>query len=773
MPLRPRLDLGVRSLLGEWKELFARKHFGADLAAGLTVACIAIPLSLAIALASGVPPAVGLVTAIVAGIVCALFGGTPLQVSGPAAAMAVLVASIVQTQGIAALLVIGVGCGVLQLVTGVFNLGRYARLVPLPVIEGFTAGIGAIILVGQLPRALGLPPPTQSHVFDVITHVGDLLHATKPGAVAITLLTLGVIYGLPHVTKRVPAHLVAVVLGTILVAGLGIDIATIGEIPRSLPTPSLPSIPAGASLGALAGSTLLVFALASLETLLSASAVDKMTSGKKSDPDQELIGQGLGNMAVALFGGIPVTGVIARSGTNVQAGAKTRLSAIIHALAIILTVFAIAPLIEKIPIAALAGVLFSVAFRMLSPLAFKRLWKHSRADGMIYAVTFVTIVFVDLLEGVQWGILAALAIAAIRFARTRLTTHGARRGQDYVFTFEGPLTFLASLDVEKLKNKLALLERDRRVVFDVQNVPTVDASGTEMLAGLVERAQSLGLRPFVLGLNDGAREQFVTVLGHEAESLLVATEGGLAEALGERDPETRLRNGIDRYRARMRPRYSNLFQRLAGGQSPHTLLITCCDSRIDPTLITQTEPGELFIVREIGNIVPDGTKPNGSAVAAAIEYAVCVLGVSKIVVCGHSGCGAMSALVSDKPLPDNLENLRDWIDRTEARDLVRSFPRSLTVDEIAKLNALSQVDHVKTYSVVAERIAAGKLSVAAWYFDVRSGEVEEWSSKAQRFVPVDIMPDELIDEVVTPSRHGHRHSHEKKPGKRNGVHLPS
>src|SRR5688572_31915111 len=156
--LEVRWDLGVRRLLPEWRSMVSGAHLKDDLVAGLTVACVAVPLSLAIALASGVSPAVGLVTAIVAGIVCALFGGSRLAVSGPAAAMAVLIAAVVEEHGLAALLVVGVGCGVLQIVTGVFGLGRFIRLVPLPVVEGFTAGIGAIILIGQLPRALGLTP---------------------------------------------------------------------------------------------------------------------------------------------------------------------------------------------------------------------------------------------------------------------------------------------------------------------------------------------------------------------------------------------------------------------------------------------------------------------------------------------------------------------------------------------------------------------------------------------------------------------------------------
>lgn len=736
--IRPRLDLGIRSLIPDWKDLFSTKHLGADVGAGLTVACIAIPLSLAIALASGVAPAIGLVTAIVAGIVCALFGGTPLQVSGPAAAMAVLVASIVQEHGIIALLFIGIGCGIMQVITGALGLGRFVKLVPLPVIEGFTAGIGAIILIGQLPRALGLPPPAQSHVFDVVTHIADLLHHTKPAAVGITLLTLAIIYLLPRLTKRLPSQLIAVVVATAATAMMGLDAATIGAIPRSLPMPSIPSLPSDLKLGAILGSTFVVFALASLETLLSSSAVDRQAPDqKRSDPDQELIGQGLGNLASAMFGGIPVTGVIARSGTNIQAGGRTRRSAIVHSIALLLAVFALAPLIERIPIAALAAVLFSVAFRMLSPAVFRHLWKHSRSDGLVYAVTFVTIVFLDLLEGVQWGVVAALAIAAIRLGRTRMGFRALRLRDHYHFTLEGPLTFLSSLDLDKLRREVALLEPGRFVVFDARNVTTMDSSGIEILASLVADARAKNLDPVLLGIPGASRAQLAAAIPN-AETVMIDDERGLSDRLGSgiATVDARLRAGVERFRATARPRYTGLFQQLADGQAPHTLFITCSDSRINPNLITSTEPGELFIVRDVGNLVPPASETLASPGGAAIDYAVGILGVQKIVVCGHSGCGAIKAILSDEPLPSGLKNLHAWLETTEARQAIRAMPRSLHPDEIARMNALAQLDRLRAYPIVAEKIAGGELSLTAWFFDVKTGELEEWSAAQQRYVPL-------------------------------------
>ena len=752
-----RLDFGVRRLLPEWRSMLSAAHLKDDVVAGITVACVAIPLSLAIALASGVAPAIGLVTAIVAGVVCALFGGTRLAVSGPAAAMAVLIATLVQEQGLAALLVVGVGCGLLQILTGVLGLGRFIRLVPLPVVEGFTAGIGAIILIGQIPRALGLPPPEASHVFDVVTHIAELLHQTRPVAVVVTLGSLAVIYGLPKLTRRVPAHLAAVVVAMLAVAILGLDATTIGEIPRSLPGPKLPELPRGAALSSLAGSALVVYAVASLETLLSSAAVDKMARGPRSDPDQELIGQGLGNTASALFGGIPVTGVIARSATNVQAGAKTRRATVIHALALVLVVLVAAPLIGRIPIAALAAVLFSVAFRMLAPRSFIRLWKHSRADGIVFAVTFVVIVLVGLLEGVQWGVVAALVIAAIQLGRTRLMVRGARTGEHYVFELEGPLTFMSSLDMDNLRRELDILEPEHGVVIDLRQVTMMDASGAEMLAGIVEHARSRQLRPVLLGLTEDRRGKLVSATSADLAGILAGSQGEAMALLGEStSADHQLRAGVERYRRSLRPSYAHLFEQLAEGQAPHTLFITCSDSRIVPNLITATDPGELFIVRNIGNLVPPERPAYGSSVGAAVDYAVGVLGVRKIVVCGHSGCGAIKALLARADQLQPYPNLEAWLEATNVRGILRALPRSLAPDEIARLVVLAQIDRLRTYGVVKAAMAQGRLSLSPWFFDVGSGELEEWSSRDQRFVTIDVGRDEVDESAAAVEETGMR-----------------
>ncbi|HEU4404471.1 MAG TPA: bifunctional SulP family inorganic anion transporter/carbonic anhydrase [Polyangiaceae bacterium] len=736
---RPRLDLGIHSLWPDWKALLSPRGLAGDVLAGVTVACIAVPLSLAIALASGVPPAAGLLSAIVAGVVCALFGGSRLAVSGPAAAMAVLIASVVERHGLAGLLVVGAGCGVLQLATGVLGLGRVVRLVPSPVVEGFTAGIGAIILVGQLPRALGLPAPPTSHVFDVVAHIGDLLYQARPAALAVAASSLGSILVLERLSKRIPAHLLAVALPASAVALLGLGLETIGDIPRSLPVPRLPSLPAGSGLAALAGSTLLVFALASLESLLSTSAVDKLTNDR-SDPDQELIGQGLGNLCVALVGGLPVTSVIARSGANVQAGAKTRRASIVHALVVLATVFALAPVMGRIPVAALAGLLIAVALKMLSPGKLVALYRVSRGDALTFAATFLVIVLVGLLEGVQWGVLAALAIAAFKAARARAAIEGAAADEGpYRVRLSGPLTFLSTLELDRVRERLGRLDLGRGVVLDMHDVTELDASGSEAIAALFDELHGRGANVIMTGLGASLRAMMLANASAPHAERIAATELEASRMLGgpsSPPPYRRLLRGVERFRLETRPRYAALYRELVAGQSPHTLFVTCGDSRVSPSLLTSSGPGELFVVRNVGNMI--GPFAPGQAVtgAADVEYAVGVLGVRQIVVCGHSSCGAVRALAGGGADGPGLESLRAWLRVTSARELFASAEPGATVDELARRNARAQLEHLKTYPAVAAKVRAGELTLHAWFFDIGSGEVEAWSDGEGRWAPL-------------------------------------
>jgi carbonic anhydrase len=570
----------------------------------------------------------------------------------------------------------------------------------------------------------------------VITHIGELFHQANPAAVALALGALAVIFGLPRLLPRVPAPLVAVVLAALAAAWLGLDTERIGAVPSLWPLPSLPSLPARAGWPSIGSSALLVYALGSLESLLSSSAVDKLTRGPRHDPDQELIGQGLGNVAAVLAGGIPITSVIARSALNVQAGARTRRAGVIHALALLAAVAAFSPLLSRIPVAALAGVLLAVALRMLDPRPFLALLRASRDDAAVYATTFLVIVFADLVEGVQWGLVAALSIAAVRLGQTRAHVHPRGESPERL-VLSGPLTFLGSLEVDRLCASIARAPRGSAMVLDLSGATALDASGAELLINLVASMKLRELRLAVFGLAPHLAERALAADHADVlASALTSSEQDAAHLICEQPPLSsmnRLRHGIERYRAHHLPRYAGLYERLAPRQTPHTLFITCSDSRIQPSLITSTDPGELFIVRNIGNLIPGPSAECPSSAGAALEYAVGILGVGEIIVCAHSRCGAIQALMHPERVPLELASLRARILDESVRSLVCELPSGIAADDVARLSALRQLDHLRAYAVVRAKLEAGAIGLHAWFFDVATGEIEEWCPGEQRW----------------------------------------
>lgn len=729
-----KLDLGIPQLLKEWKELFNPKYLRQDVVAGFSVACIAIPLSLAIALASGVEPALGLTSAVVAGIVCALFGAAPLAVSGPAAAMAVLLATITQKFGLGGLLFVGCGAGFLQIVTGALGAGRFARLVPAPVIMGFVAAIGAIILIGQLPRALGLTPPDQAHVIHVLRDIGEEIKNTNIKDLLIVLSTLALIFILPKVSRRIPAELIAVIVPSVALALLGFNEETIAQIPRTWPAPKLPQAPAGDYFEILTA-IFMVYVVASLKTLLTASAIDKISDKPQNyDPDQELIGQGMGNIATTFFGGLPVASVITRSTLNVQSGAKTRRAAITQALILAGLVMAFSPLISKIPVAVLAGVLLSVALKMLNPKEFLNLWKANRVEAYIYLVTFLTMICLDLMVGVQAGIVAALLIAAVRSGRIKMRFHSPVDLGPYRLAIEGALTFMSAAQLAKFNVQLNSLEPERGIIIDFTKVSSIDASGAEQIVALVAQLKSIGYKVALQGVSPICQK---ILAGSDPQKLLngnfTVTDSDVAKLLAHApSPIDRLRYGVEGFRDGLAPYHSQLFSRLANQQSPHILFITCADSRIDPNLITSTNPGELFVVRNVGNIIPRYNKSMVSSEAAAIEFAVSILGVKEIVVCGHSGCGAMKAILSNGDFSE-YGCLSNWL--AVAEDV--QFEANInSADDAARRNAFLQIQNLQTYAVVSRKVKNGELRLRAWFYDIGRAELENWDPHAEKFIPL-------------------------------------
>lgn len=501
----------ARQLLPGRADLVAmRRQPGRDLIAGLTVAVVALPLALGFGVASGLGAAAGLATAIVAGAVAAVFGGSNLQVSGPTGAMTVVLVPIVHKHGADGVLAVGFLAGVILIALAFIGAGRYMRYVPAPVVEGFTAGIAAVIFLQQVPSALGVPAGNGEKV-PVVAWQALADFVGRPGWAAPLLAgaVAAVMLAGSRWRPTVPFSLLAVAAATV-VAHLGrLDVARIGELPATLPAPSLGFLDLDA-IPTLMTAAIAVAALAGLESLLSATVADGMTVGQRHDPDRELFGQGLANLAAPLFGGVPATAAIARTAVNVRSGAASRLAALTHAVALAVVMLAAAPLVAHIPLAALAGVLMATAVRMVELSSLAVLARASRADALVLVLTAAATLALDLVAAVILGLLVAGAFALAKITREARVEEvpldaGDHRAEEHAllaehivaYRIDGPLFFAAA---HRFLLELTDVADVRVVILRLSRISAIDATGALVLRDAIDRLENRGIAVFVSGL---------------------------------------------------------------------------------------------------------------------------------------------------------------------------------------------------------------------------------------------------------------------------------
>ena len=409
---RPKLIDTMKSYSG--------KQLAGDLIAGLIVAIIALPLSIALAIASGVSPEKGLYTAIVAGFVIAFFGGSAVNISGPTAAFATIVAGIVAQHGIDGLVITTLMAGIMLILMGVCRVGSLIRYIPHTITTGFTSGIAVTIVVGQIKDFLGLTYPEGTHAIETMEKleaVAASIGTLNWQALLVGLLGLAILILWPKVSKKIPGSLIAVVVGVLVVKLIGMEVNTIGDlytISRSLPSFSLPAVELS-SLWPLVSSAFTIAILAGIESLLSCVVSDGMI-GDRHNSNTELIAQGLGNIASGLFGGIPATGAIARTAANVKNGGRTPVAGMVHALVLLLVLVLLMPYAAWIPMPIIAAVLFIVAYNMCEWREFVHICKTSGVhDICVLVLTFALTVIFDLVVAIICGLILAYLPGLIRW----------------------------------------------------------------------------------------------------------------------------------------------------------------------------------------------------------------------------------------------------------------------------------------------------------------------------------------------------------------------
>ncbi len=489
-----------------WRREFSPYNFDKfrqDLLAGLTVGAVALPLALAFGVASGATAAAGLVTAILAGIIIGALSGAPYQISGPTGAMSAILIVIAQRYGLEGAWITGVMAGVIILAVGLLRLGRFIAFIPAPVITGFTAGIAIIIFVGQIDNFLGVKTPgTESAAGKLLGYfyggfAPDWRAMAIGGAVIVTMLFWPARWG-----RYMPASLLGIVLATLIAVATGWNVARIGEIPRTilLDERLLPANIPWANLNDLLLPAISIAALGAVESLLCGAVASKMT-GIRLHANQELIAQGVGNIVIPFFGGIPATAAIARTSVGIKSGGQTRLTSIIHALALLASALLLAPVIALVPLAALAGVLMVTAYRMNEWPAIRFMFTNRFKTAIItFAVTLLATITLDLTQAILIG--AALSamvfinqaanlgvdVRMVDAARMRERGLPVRGTCPYVRVayLTGPLFFAAT---NSFNEAFANLDDTHVLILSMRAVPNIDITGLEALATLHEKIQ--------------------------------------------------------------------------------------------------------------------------------------------------------------------------------------------------------------------------------------------------------------------------------------------
>ncbi|MFI6009805.1 SulP family inorganic anion transporter [Streptomyces sp. NPDC051243] len=884
-----------------------RRHriAGADVSASIAVFLIALPLSLGIALATGAPLQAGLVAAAVGGIVAGWLGGSPLQVSGPAAGLTVVTADLIHQYGWRTTCAITVLAGLAQLGLGSLRVARGALAVSPAIVHGMLAGIGVTIAVAQLHIVMGGTP--QSSVLDNLRALPAQLAELRPAAVSVSALTLALLLLWPRIPgragrllRKVPAALVAVAGATSAASLAGLILPKV-DLP-SWHSHALAGLPEGPVLGLIAA-VLTTTLVCSVQSLLGAVAVDKMVAARpglhiqvgRSHLDRELLGQGAANIVSGTLGGLPVAGVAVRSSANVQAGAVSRNSTMLHGVLVVVATLLMVPILELIPLASLAALVMAVGIQMVSLHHIRTVTRHR--EVVVYAVTTLGVVFFGVLEGVVLGIAMAVTVALHRLTRTRIT-HDEKEGVHHVHV-RGQLTFLA---VPRLSRALHLVPQGAHAVVELdgsfmdhaayeslqdwQNTHSAHGGSVELVGrragvrigepttpvglhldaghaaaesadcrchpwtpwrnhqceipdpapsqggseGHTGEAQTTGtgdtggsaavrtpdaaVLPGESGTTGGAEASGAvagdgagrgdtegptrsadpagsghptgstsptdsgqptgstsptgsgqptgssnpTGSGHptgsgrpssaEGSGTTKADRSGGAD--GSRPSARQLARGISAFQRNTAPLVRGELARLAReGQQPSQLFLTCADSRLVTSMITSSGPGDLFVVRNVGNLVPlPGQESGDDSVAAAIEYAVDVLRVRSITVCGHSGCGAMQALLSSEPggpptplrrwLRHGVPSLERMSDPSRPWARLASRAPADAVEQLCLTNVVQQLEHLRAHESVARALRAGALELHGMYFHV---------GEAQAYLLTEGNGDEVFDDV--------------------------
>ncbi|WAJ46355.1 SulP family inorganic anion transporter [Mycobacterium sp. Aquia_216] len=715
------------------------KNLRHDVPASLVVFLVALPLSLGIAIASGAPLAAGLIAAVVGGIVAGTFGGSSVQVSGPAAGLTVVVAGLIDEVGFPMLCLMTIGAGALQIAFGLSRLARAALAIAPVVVHAMLAGIGITIMLQQVHVLMGGSSHSSAWQNLVALPNGILhheLHEVITGGTVIVILLLW--SRLPAKLRMIPAPLVAIVAATALAIAAGLDTDRISLSGNFFDTLNLPKISGASPKGKpwieetsdIVVGVLTIALIASVESLLCAVGVDKLHNGPRTNFDKEIIGQGAANVMSGLVGGLPVTGVIVRSSANVAAGARTRMSAVLHGVWILLFASLFTELVELIPKSALAGLLIVIGAQLVKLAHVKLAWRTG--NFAVYAVTILSVVFLNLLEGVAIGLAVAIGILLIRVTRAPVSVHpvGGEQSKQWRIDIDGTLSFLL---LPRLTKALASVPQGSEVTLNV-NADYIDDSVSEAISDWQRSHEERGGVVVIVETSPAKLLQNANASPpkrHFASAPIGLVPWRSARTNHQNNGDASILDRVDEYHRNGSAVLHQHITGLGGAQDPYALFLTCADSRILPNVITASGPGDLYTVRNFGNLVP--TDSDDRSVDAALEFAANQLGVRSVVICGHSSCAAMKVLLENTDQP--ATSMGQWLEYAgESLDAYRDHHPARAsaehvgyseIDQLSIVNVAIQLERLVHHPILATAVASGDVQVVGIFFDITTTRVYE------------------------------------------------
>lgn len=745
-------------------------HLGKDLLAGLVVSLVALPLCLGVALASGAPLMSGLIAGIVGGILVGLLSGSHTSVSGPAAGLTAIVATQIDKLGdFSTFLMALILAGGIQIALGIAKAGFIAAFCPSSVIKGLLAAIGIILILKQIPHLIGYDVEAfgdmafeQKDGSNTLTDLIQSLFAWHGGAAIIGFACIGLLFAWDKIptlkNTPVPAPLVAVLLGIggnelfiRLNSSLAIDAEHLVQVPVAEGLQDLSGFLQFPNWGGLLSPTVYLAAItiaivASLETLLNLEAVDRIDPQQRnSPPNKELFAQGVGNTVAGLIGGIPVTSVIVRSSVNINAGGKTRWSAIFHGCFLLAAVLLIPTLLNRIPLSCLAAILIVTGIKLASPQLFVKMRNSGRTQFLPFLATVLAIVLLDLLTGIIIGLLVSVAfILRSNFRRPlKKIVEKHTTGEVLRIQLANQVSFFNRPTLDKL---LYSLPRGKHILLDARGTDFIDPDVLLLINDFRTKAAPVrGVQMSFLGFKDhyAPLEDTIQYMDH--------TSAEVQKSLQPQDVLQLLREGNQRFflGQRMDRDLLRQVQATAPGQAPLAVILSCIDSRAPAEIIFDLGIGDVFSVRIAGNVARD-------KIIASMEYGCAVAGSRCLLVLGHTSCGAVTAAVDffdkdQKPseatgcihLDGLLAEIQQSIEpHQHAPSAEHPVARRRYVDEVTRKNVLRTMRRIQEESPILNRlIREGQVAIYGGLYDVSTGVVDFFDSQGEALFPKRAFPE--------------------------------